>query len=73
MNLIDLLYGRSHNSAKGKIHLLNRSGEPVTITKEIRYTVTDGYSNIHINGYDDLLQYCLAPGTPIVPVKQYDR
>lgn len=38
MNLIDLLYGRSHNSAKGKIHLRNRSGEPVTVTKEIRYT-----------------------------------
>ena len=62
MTLIDLLYGRSHNSVKGKIHLLNRSGEPVTITKEIRYTVTDGYSNIHINGYDDLLQYCRSTG-----------
>lgn len=62
MNLIDLLYGRSHSSAKGKIHLRNRSGEPVTITKEIRYTVTDGYSNIHINGCDDLLQYCRSAG-----------
>jgi hypothetical protein len=62
MNLIDLLYGRSHSSSKGKIHLCNRSGGPVTITKEIRYTVTDGYSNIHINGYDDLLQYCRSAG-----------
>ena len=62
MNLIDLLYGRSHSSAKGKIHLRNRSGEPVTITKEIRYTVTDGYSNMHINGCDDLLQYCRSAG-----------
>ena len=58
MYLIDLLYGRNHNSAKGKMYLHNRSGETVTVTKEIRYTVTDGYSNIHINGYDDLLQYC---------------
>ncbi len=62
MNLIALLYGRSHSSAKGKIHLRNRSVEPVTVTKEIRYTVTDGYSNIHINGYDDLLQYCRSAG-----------
>lgn len=62
MTLIDLLYGRSHNSAKGKLHLRNRSGGPVTVTKEIHYTVTDGYSNIHINGYDDLLQYCRSTG-----------
>lgn len=62
MTLIDLLYGRSHNSTKGKLHLHNRSGGPVTVTKEIRYTVTDGYSNIHINGYDDLLQYCRSAG-----------
>ena len=62
MTLIDLLYGRSPNSAKGKIHPRNRSGEPVTITKESRYTVTDGYSNIHINGYDDLLEYCRSAG-----------
>ena len=62
MILIDLLYGRSHNNAKGKILLRNRSGESVTVTKEIRYTVTDGHSNIHINSYDDLLQYCRSTG-----------
>lgn len=62
MNLIDLLYGRKHNSAKGKMHLQNRSGDPVTITKEIRYTVTDGLSNVHINGYDDLFEYCRSAG-----------
>ncbi len=58
MTLIDLLYGRSHNSAKGKIHLRNRSGEPVTITKEIRYTGSDGYSNSPCTGYDDVLESC---------------
>ena len=58
MKLIDLLYGRNHNSAKGKLHLRTRSGYPVTVTKEIRYTVTDGQSNVHINGYDDLSEYC---------------
>lgn len=62
MNLIDLLYGRNHNSTKGKINLRNRSGEPVTVTKEIRYTVTDGPSNVHINGYDDLSEYCRTAG-----------
>ena len=58
MNLTDVLYGSSLNSSKGKIHLCNRSGAPVTVTKEIRYTVTDGQSNVHVNGYDDLSEYC---------------
>lgn len=62
MNLIDLLYGKNHSSSKGKIHLLKRSGEPVTITKGIRYTVTDGQSTVHINGYDDLSEYCRTAG-----------
>lgn len=29
MKLIDSLYGKNHNSAKGKIHLRNRSGKAV--------------------------------------------
>ena len=47
MKLIDLLYGRNHNSTKGKLYLRNRSGAPVTVAKEIRYTVTDGQSTSH--------------------------
>ena len=62
MNLIDLLYGRNHDSPKGEMHLRNRSCEPVTVTKEIRYTVTHGQSNVHINGYDDLSKYCRSAG-----------
>jgi hypothetical protein len=62
MKLLDLIYGKNHNSAKGKIHLQSRSEDPVTITKEIRYTVTDGQSNVHINGYDDLSEYCRTAG-----------
>jgi hypothetical protein len=62
MKLIDLLYGKSHNSIKGKLYLRNRSGDPVTVTKEIRYTVTDGQSTVHINGYDDLSEYCRTAG-----------
>ena len=62
MNLIDLIYAKNHNSAKGKIHLRNRLGEPVTVTKEIRYTVTDGQLSVHINGYDDLSEYCRTAG-----------
>lgn len=48
MNLIDLLCGRNHNSTKGKIHLRNCSGEPVTVTKEIRYTVKQ-YENVTLS------------------------
>lgn len=62
MKLIDLLYGRNKNSTKGKIHLRNRSDEPVTVSKEIRYTVTDGQSTVHVNGYDDLSEYCRTAG-----------
>ena len=62
MTLIDRLYDRSHSSSKGIIHLCNRSGGPVTVTKEIRYTVTDGQSNVHVNGYDDLSEYCRTAG-----------
>ena len=62
MKLIDLLYGRNKNSAKGKILLRNRSGEPVTVLKEIRDTVTDGQSTVHVNGYDDLSEYCRTAG-----------
>jgi hypothetical protein len=60
--LIDLLYGGKRDSAKGKLHLLNHTGSPVTVTKEIRYTVADGASHVHINGYEDLSQYCRRAG-----------
>lgn len=60
--LNDLLYGKRRDSVKGKLHLVNRSGDPVTVTKEIRYTVTDRASSIHINGYEDLSQYCRRTG-----------
>lgn len=33
MKLIDLLYGRNHNSTNGKINLRNCSDDPVTVTK----------------------------------------
>jgi hypothetical protein len=60
--LIDLLYGGKRDSAKGIMHLHNQAGAPVIVTKEIRYTVTDGASNVHINGYEDLSQYCRSAG-----------
>lgn len=60
--LNDLLYGRRRSSVKGKLRLQNRAGEPVTVTKEIRYTVADGASHVHINGYEDLSQYCRKAG-----------
>ena len=60
--LNDLLNGKRRDSVKGKLHLVNRSGSPVTVTKEIRYTVADGASHVHINGYEDLAQYCRNAG-----------
>lgn len=57
-----LLYGKRRASAKGELHLVNRSGDPVTVTKEIRYTVTDVASHVHINGYEDLAKYCRKAG-----------
>lgn len=60
--LNDLLYGRRRSSVKGKLRLQNRAGEPVTVTKEIRYTVADGACHVHINGYEDLSQYCRKAG-----------
>lgn len=62
MNLTDLLFGNNHDSAKGKIHLRNRAGAPVTVTKEIYYTITDGQSNIHVTGYEDLSDHCRFAG-----------
>lgn len=59
--LNDLLYGKRRDSVKGKLHLVNRSGDPVTV-KEIRYAVTDRASSIHINGYEDLSQHCRRAG-----------
>lgn len=58
MNLTDLLFGNNHHSAKDRMHLRNRSGEPVTLTKEIYYTIRDGNSRIHVTGYDDLSEHC---------------
>ena len=62
MNLIDLIFGNNHHSAKGKLHLRNRSGKPVTVTKEIYYTIRDGYSTIHVTGHDDLSEHCRMCG-----------
>ncbi|MGI6751553.1 MAG: hypothetical protein ACOX4U_02910 [Anaerovoracaceae bacterium] len=58
MNLIDLIYGKNHNSIKGKIHLRSSSGNPVTVTKGIRYTIANGHSHVHVNDYADLREYC---------------
>ena len=57
MNLIDLILGNNHLSAKGKMHLQNRSGKPITVTKEIYYTIADGDSRIHVTGYNDLSEH----------------
>jgi hypothetical protein len=56
----DWLFGRNKHCSYGRIHLLTKDDVPVTISKEIRYTVYCNGSEVHINGYDDLLSYCRA-------------
>jgi hypothetical protein len=58
--LTDWLFGKNRYCSYGKIHLLTKDGAPVTISKEIRYTVRCNGSEVHINEYDDLLGYCKA-------------
>ena len=56
--LTDWFFGKNRHCTYGKMHLLTKDGVPVTISKEIRYTVRCNGSEVHINDYDDLLGYC---------------
>ena len=59
-HLADWLFGHNKHCSYGRMHLLTKEGVPVTISKEIRYTVYCNGSEVHINGYEDLLSYCKA-------------
>ena len=74
MNLTDLLFGNNHHSAKGRMHLLSRSGGPVTLTKGRSTTpsgmvIPESMSLATITG----LSITVLPGIPIAPVNQYDQ
>lgn len=42
----------------GSITYTNQDGQPVTITKEVRYCIMDGTSCVHVEDTVDLLEYC---------------
>lgn len=48
MKLIDKLFAKNPRSTRGMLHYCNTAGEVVTITKDIRYCITDGSSHIHM-------------------------
>lgn len=57
-HLAEWIFSRSRHCVYGKMHLLTKDSIPVTISKEICYTVSCNGTKIHINSYDDLLDYC---------------
>ena len=58
MKLMDKLFAKNPRSTRGKLHYRNAAGEIVTITKDIRYCITDGSSHIHMYSMEDVEEYC---------------
>lgn len=65
MGLKDKLFG-SRLFAVGRRRYKRADGSMITVTKDIRYTVKDGSSTIHMYSLDDVEHYCARYGyTPI--------
>lgn len=65
MSLKDKLFG-SRLFAVGRRRYKKAEGSTITVTKDIRYTVKDGSSTIHMYSLDDVEHYCACYGyTPI--------
>lgn len=58
----DFVFRRCKHSTYGTLHLVSPIREPVTVTKEIRYSIARGASTVHINSYDDLVAFCKNSG-----------
>ena len=58
----DCVFRRCKHSTYGMLHLVSSIREPVTVTKEIRYSIARGASTVHINSYDDLVAFCKNSG-----------
>ena len=54
----DFVFRRCKRSTYGTMHLVSPVREPVTVTKEIRYSIARGASTVHINSYPDLVEFC---------------
>ena len=65
MSLKDKLFG-SRLFAVGRRRYKKAEGSTITVTKDIRYTVKDGSSTIHMYSLDDVEHNCARYGyTPI--------
>lgn len=60
--LKDWIFRGCKRSTYGTLYLASANREPVTVTKEIRYSIARGTSTVHINSYDDLVAFCKNSG-----------
>lgn len=58
----DCIFRRCKHSTYGTLHLVSANKEPVTVTKEMRYSIARGASTVHINSYADLVEFCKNGG-----------
>ncbi|GEM_PF-775918 len=58
----DFIFRKCKHSTYGTLHLVGSTGEPVTVTKEIRYNISRSASTVHINSYPDLAEFCKKSG-----------
>lgn len=57
-NLTDALFANNDRIIYGKQYLRSVSGEPVVISKSIRYTIRTGDSVVHMDTREDVADYC---------------
>ena len=67
MRLVDKLFGRSSVVTLGKQRYRNSAGEVIVVTKDIRYKVKYGNSNIYMYDQADVKQYCSRNGYTAAP------
>ena len=66
MSWKDKLFG-SRILAVGRRKYTKADGTAITVTKDIRYTVKDGSSTIHMYSLDDVDHYCGRYGYSPIP------
>lgn len=66
MKLKDKLFG-CKILAVGKRKYKKDNGTTITVTKDIRYTVKDGSSTIHMYSLEDVKHYCTRYGHSPIP------
>ncbi len=65
MSWKDKLFG-SKIFAGGKRSYQKPDGTTITVTKDIRYTIRDGSSTIHVYDIDDVKHYCGRRGYRVI-------